>query len=396
MQHDLIKRGRESASAAETCRPVLIVLLFVLALAVPSVQAVEMTSLYTVEVPLDPDDPDAESSAFRTALTEVLIRVTGTTAAADSEELALLFPNPRRLVRQYRPGPDNTLVISLDGDEIERVLRQMGTTVWGSDRPLTIIWLAVDWGLGDREIVAADDPDRLPGDRRSIDRNRLLRERVKTVARRRGLPIVFPLLDIEDLQKIGFIDIWGGFDDPLLEASARYEATSILVGRIRPDDIQQPRWTWYVADQRFAWPGEPEEAINQLADALASRDAIRGDQEVETIELTISGINSVPAFGQVQRYLENLRVVDNLMISSAASDRITYSVEVQGGSERLNSVLALSRFLERADDEYFIDDNSFGMDRKQNNRSLEYQYLPGPPTTQGGEVDLIPGPDPEN
>ncbi len=374
----------------------LIGLLSILVWAVPSVQAVEMTSLYTVEVPLDPDDPDAESSAFRAALAEVLIRVTGTTAAADPEQLALLFPNPQNLVIQYRPGADNSLVVSLDGDEIERILRQAGATVWGVDRPLTIIWLAVDWGLGDREIVAADDPGRVPGDRRSIDRNRLLRERVLAVAARRGLPIVFPLLDTEDLQKIGFIDIWGGFDDPLLEASARYEAASILVGRIRPDDIQQPRWTWYIADQRFTWPGEPEEAINQLADALAARDAMRGNQEVETIELTISGINSVPAFGQVQRYLENLRVVDSLMIRSAASDRVTYVVEVQGGSERLNSVLALSRFLQRADKEFFIDGTSFGMDRRPNNRSLEYQYLPAAATGRSGEVGQMPGPDPES
>ena len=375
----------------------IMIVLFVAVLAVPQAHAVEMTSLYTVEVPLDPDDIDAQANAYRAALIEVLVRVTGSTAIAEAETMASIFPNPRQFVRQYRPGPDNTLVVSLDGPEIERLLRQSGATVWGTDRPLTVIWLAVDWGMGDREIVAADDPDRISADGRSIDRNRLLRERVQAVATRRGLPVVFPLLDIEDLQNIGFIDIWGGFDEPLLAASARYEAPSVLVGRIRPEDMQPPRWTWYLDGQRFAWPGQPEEAIDQLADALAARDAIRGDQEAEIIEVTISGIHSVSAYGQVQRYMENLRVIQKLSLKSVASDRITYEVEVQGGVERLDSVLGRSSMLERDGRAYAINGSSFRMNSNPvaRPRGLEYIFRPAPKPLSEIDPDFAPDPNPE-
>jgi hypothetical protein len=175
--------------------------------------AVEMTSLYTVQVPLESNDPDSLNFAFQAALTEVLVRVTGTTAVVDSEEIAQLFPDPDTYVQRFTRGPDNTLVVSLDGPTIENVLRQTGANVWGTDRPLTLIWLAVDWGQGEREIVAADNPERMSGDARSIDRNRLLRERVAEVASHRGIPVLFPLLDTEDLENISFSDIWGGFDD---------------------------------------------------------------------------------------------------------------------------------------------------------------------------------------
>jgi hypothetical protein len=255
---------------------------------------------------------------------------------------------------------------------------------------LTIIWLAVDWGSGDREIVAADDPDRVSADGRTIDRNRLLRERVQAVAIRRGLPIVFPLLDAEDLQNIGFSDIWGGFDDPLLEASARYGAPSVLVGRIRPDDMQPPRWTWYLDGQRFAWPGQPEEAIDQLADALAARDAIRGGQEVESIKLTISGINSVVAYGRVQQYLENLRGVQRLVISSVAADRIVYVVQMQGGAERLGSMLAQSSMLERGGQDYIVDGSAFGMNNRRG-EALEFKYRP--PATPAMDANPAFAPD---
>ena len=312
--------------------------------------AVEMNSLYTVVVPLDPNDRDPRKLAYQTALTEVLVRVTGTTAVAESEQIAELFPNPVRYVLQFRPGPDNSLVISLDGRAIEKVLRQMGgAPIWGSDRPLTLIWIAVDWGQGEREIVAANDEERMPGDARSIDRNRLLHERISDIASRRGIPVLFPLLDTEDLESIVFSDIWGGFDDILLQASARYAAESILVGRIRAESRQENRWIWYHAGERENWYGEPEDMIHRLADSLAALYVISGRDPIDTIRLTISGINSVSAFGRVQRFIENLRGVDEIMIDTVVGDRIVYAVRMQGGPDRLQRALELSNLLELVD-----------------------------------------------
>ena len=398
MHTDKPNLGRILASAAFLCRGAVLASLLLAGFVIGQVAgAVEVASLYTAEVPFDRSAPNARENAYRAALSEILVRITGTTAAAESEDLAANFPNPARFVTQFRPGADDTLVVSMDGPEIERVLRQAGATVWGSERPLTIVWLAVDWGLGEREIVAADDADSLPGAARSIDRNRLLRERVQEVATRRGIPVVFPLMDTEDLQNIGFSDIWGGFDDQLLEASSRYEAPSVLVGRIRADTVQPPRWTWYLGESRFAWPGAPEQAIDELANALAGRFAFQGDQSLEQIELTISGIDSVEAYGRVQRYMENLRVVDRLAVKSAAPGRITYEVDVQGGIERLESALDLSVMLEKGRVGYAIDTNSFpdrpgarsfDRDLRSPNERLEYRYLGEQPQF---EADPLPG-----
>jgi hypothetical protein len=354
MQIDMTRQGRLTGPMAGICvRPMAGIVQAMIGIAVlwfcATAVAVEMTSLYSVQVPLDPTDPDSRNLAYQTALTEVLVRITGTTAVVDSEEIAALFPNPARYVLQYRPGPDDTLVVSLDGPAIESVLRQTGATIWGSDRPLTLVWLAVDWGQGEREIVAADDPERMSGDARSIDRNRLLRERVAEVAEHRGIPVLFPLLDTEDLENISFSDIWGGFDDLLLQASTRYEAESVLLGRIRPDSLQPNRWTWYHAGESAGWDGEPEDMIHLLADSLAAHYAVSGRAPVDTVRLIISGINSINAFGRVQRFMENLRGIDALMIDTVAGDRIVYELAIQGGTERLQRTLELSNMLELVD-----------------------------------------------
>ncbi len=74
------------------------------------------------------------------------------------------------------------------------------------------------------------------------------------------------------------------------------------------------RWTWFFGPSRTGvdWGGEPEDVVGMLADALAAEFVIGPNQSTDTIQLTISGIDSVVAYGQVQRYMENLRVVDKL------------------------------------------------------------------------------------
>ena len=326
----------------------LLASIVLLAVASDTAFAVEVPDLYAVEVALDPQDPDARQTAERAALLTVLIRITGTTAVSESPEVAELFPNPAQFVLRRSRSADNSEILTLDGEAIERQLRRAALPQWGSNRPLTLVLLAVDWGQGEREIVAAVDADRSPGAARSIDPNRLLRERVDQTATMRGIPLVFPMLDSIDMENLSFTDIWGGFDEPLWQVAERYRADSILVGRIRPDSEQENRWSWYHAEERRVWTGDPEFVVNLLADSMAVLYAVGGDAAVEEIRVTIGGVNSVAAYAEVQRMMENLRGVDRLVVKSASADTITYRVSLQGGAERLDRELQLSGLLERA------------------------------------------------
>lgn len=345
---------------------------------------VEIESLYTVEVPFDRQGPDGRSNAYKRAVGEVLVRVTGVENAADAEDFLALFPNPARYVLQFRPGKNDSLVVSLDGPAMERVLRQAGKPVWGSDRPLTVVWLAVDWGGGEREIVAADASDPTLAASQSIDRNRLLRERLKAVARRRGIPLVFPLVDTQDLESLSFSDIWGGFDDAVMQASRRYGARSVLVGRIRAEEAFRDRWTYYFGDQERQWSGSPEIAVNELADLIASQFAYRGDAPVETVDLTISGIDSIFAYGDVERFLRNLSVIDSYRVDTADGDEILFRIKVQGGRDRLAAALEFSGILERNN---WLDASGF-YETTSNAPSLDFVYRPYTPDASTGSINL--------
>jgi hypothetical protein len=345
-------------------------LILLLALIAAPIGAVEVASLYSAQVSFDQEENDPRALAYRAALAEVLLRVSGSELGSDPEMIELLFPNPASYVVQFRPGADDTLWVSFDGDAIARVLRKSGQTVWGSDRPLTLIWLAVDWGQGEREIIGADDAQRRRDEARSIDRNRLLRERVLELAERRGLPIVFPLLDTTDLQSVSFSDIWGGFDDALLGASERYEAHSILVGRIRPESSQRNRWSYYFGDEYRTWTGEPEFVVGLVADLLGEEFAISGNAPVESVDLTVAGIATVEAYGAVQKLLSEVNVIESYSIAQVEGGRIRYRVNALGGAERLSRALRFNGLIEQNG----FDGSRFPPDAL--NSSLEFFYSP--------------------
>lgn len=311
--------------------------------------ATEMSDLYTVQVILDTEADDPRDKAYRAALAQVLVKITGSQAAAMSPELAQLFPNPSRYVLQFRPADENSILISFDGQALENALRAAGQPVWGKDRPMTLIWLAIDRGNGEREIVAAEDLDQVQGATRSIDPNQLIRERVLDVAARRGIPVVLPLLDAVDQASVSFSDIWGGFDDQLLQASKRYGTNSILVGRLRLAGAQRIRWSYYWAGETQQWTDDLEDTIHRLADYQASQFAFAGNRPLTNIALRVSGIYSPAGFVRLENYLRSVSMIDSIAITQVQADRIEYSLQLRAETLRLVRTLNTGGVLEQVE-----------------------------------------------
>ena len=333
-----------STTAVRASLRVLIVAVFLTG-CVPA-GAAEVVSLYTAEVAVDREAPDPRADAYRIALFDVLLRVSGGDLARDPELIDALFPDPAAYVVRFRPGPDDTLFVTFDGEALEEVLKSAGQTVWGSDRPATLVWLAVDWGDGEREILGADDPLRSVEDERAADRYRLLRERVLKLAERRGLPLLLPLLDAEELGRVTFADIRGGFDEIVLDSSTRYDVSSVLIGLVDASGRQSGRWRHYLGTERTAMLGEPEQVMPQVADRLSRAFAVRGDAPLRTVVLTMSGVETVDAFGELQQRLGGIAAIERFAVEEVVGDTIRYSVDVRGGAERLARALRFAGFLE--------------------------------------------------
>ena len=176
---------------------------------------------------------------------------------------------------------------------------------------------------------------------------------------------MFPLLDTTDLQSVTFTDVWGGFDDLILDASERYDVDSVLIGRVRPATSQRSRWTYYFSGAQTPMTGTPEIVVGQIADLLAAEFAIGGDTPVETVALNVSGVVSIEAYGRVQRILKEVTLIEGYTVTEVAGDRVTYRVDARGGADRLGRALRFNGLVEQE-----ITDFS------QPESTLEFYYSP--------------------
>ncbi len=127
--------------------------------------------LYSVTVPYAGEN----ETAFRQAMRDVLVRVTGRRDAPELENLAPLVAQASRYVASYRRAGGNQLAVTFDGAAIEKAVDASGLAFWGNERPVTLVWLAIDRGGGRRALVSASDT--------SAEKSR-----IDTNAERRGLP----------------------------------------------------------------------------------------------------------------------------------------------------------------------------------------------------------------
>ena len=316
-------------------------------LAVHSVSAVPVADLYSGEAQLESGSAGDLEPAFTRALGNVLIKVTGRREAGQLPFVMALAPNPTVLVQQYRVEEDGTVWARFDPEALRRALDEAGQPIWGQERPETLVWLAMDMGGGERMMVNAVAEGEAPGGRGSSEEDplALARQILEDTAGARGLPVVLPLMDSEDLAAVSFADIWGDFSEPVLAASQRYGIGAILVGRSRgAPDRARVRWSFYLGDERTDWTGDLADGPHGAADFMAARLATYADT-AGRLMVVVTGVDSLEDYARVLTYLENLDAVENLEVRTVAADSVEFSILVRGSAEQLDRAIRLKSVL---------------------------------------------------
>ena len=309
-------------------------------------------NLYTITVPLNPRvaRPQvlrADADFDRFAMGELLIRLTGRLDAPTHPALLDLVRDAGRFVVQ-RGNPDReNLLIVFDSLGLQQALTARNQPVWGEERPLTLLWVAIDGGPGERGILAAS-PSPAPGSETVEAAASALREELLEAANQRGLPISLPLMDVQDLNAVDFIDVWGNFSERLNHASERYAPDAVLSGRIRlgEEGIETARWTLLRGGNLRPLPGVAvRSGLDDLADLYALE--FSGIGGATRARLVVSGVESLDDYGRVMSYLESLSVLQSIQLEQLVGTEMTLRVEARGGALVLNRVLALGDVLSR-------------------------------------------------
>lgn len=279
-----------------------------------------------------------QQAAFQDALSDVLVRVTGRRDAPSLPGLSNMIGDAARYVSSYRRASAGRMTVTFDGDAIERAVAGADLPFWGEQRPLTLVWLAVDRGGGQRGLVTSG---AVSGERKVVE----------ATAAQRGLPLAWPsAAGGEDVRR-RLEQVWSGDEAALAAAAERYGADGVLIGRA----VASGRGK-YSVDWSFVGAGAPievrgglEDGVQAAADRYASRYASVSAARRTDLLVTVQGIETVGQYAEVSRYLESLGVVRGVTLKEVRSDAIVFELSVRGDLATLQREAISGGHLSRAD-----------------------------------------------
>ncbi|MDC8831171.1 DUF2066 domain-containing protein [Alteromonas gilva] len=185
-------------------------------------QASSAIDLSSGKVPVKDKSSQTLRGATKSALDQVLIKLTGQEDITRYQTIESIRANSDRFLRAYRFAAEQEqlyLVAEFDQRLIENALIEQGLPIWGSRRPDALMWLVVENEEGRRRIVEDSSVGALA-------------QTIRKQADKRGVPMSLPLMDLDDTLNITGYDVWGLFPGQLIQAASRYSVDYVLAGRI--------------------------------------------------------------------------------------------------------------------------------------------------------------------
>jgi hypothetical protein len=321
----------------------------------PVFAAGDVRNLYEAQIDVVDREPGVRTEAFGLALMQVAIKVSGRRGAAANPVIVEAIKSPGRFVQQFRydnvapasadgespQSPALTLWVQFDAPAVDALIREAGMPVWGRVRPSLLVLVAIESAAG-RELLSSDDAGGWG-------------EFIRRIGAERAVPLVLPLMDLEDRSRLRASDVWAGFEDNVQAAAQRYESEGVLLGRAyerRPNNWEA-RWRLLLEGGRHEWldQGEGLDAVllagvHEGADRLASRFGGVTDTTVASgVEVNVTGIRSLRDYARTLQYLDALDEVSRVDVTSVNRDSVSFRVDARGGRETVRQVIALGHIL---------------------------------------------------
>ena len=230
-----------------------------------AVFALEVRGLYEVEVVAQSQAVGDRDKAIQAGLRIVLGRILVEPDLWLDDNAQLLLAKAKDYVREYQfaltgvagasEAPARVLRILFDEQKLQALLRSSKLGLWNEIRPETLLWMVVE-EQGKRLFFNPEKMSQL---------NIALRHASKL----QGVPILLPLMDIEEQSMLSVAEVLSPYPHPLLDISERYEAVSILVGLIvSRNGCWQTEWAHYFDQRIQQWQGACKPLNQALLDGL--------------------------------------------------------------------------------------------------------------------------------
>lgn len=319
--------------------------------------AVLVEDLYSVTLPIADQTVSLRLESFQEAFQQVIVKISGSDEAFQRPEFEQARSAASRYVRQFSYLQEeaesddllglNQLTIKIDFETnlIEELLRRYGYPVWGSERPTTLMVIAYD--VNERVSLVSDEASP-----QIIDQ-------LDQLANKHALPVIFPLLDLEDLSLVDRVDVQARNFNKGNVLRSRYDADALLMGQIQGRSGEGWRGEWEVrfGEQIFQWEfqaGSRTEAIQQavahLAKVLALEYALesQGGSD-QPVLISISSVYGIEGLISTRAYLESLSAVEFAQAVTVSPDTVTFRLSMLNEVADLQRLIELGNRLEQVD-----------------------------------------------
>ncbi len=330
-------------------------------------QGAVVAGLYEASVPVPDQSAAARRVALQQALAAVLVKITGERTAGGVPALANLIQDPNQFLQQYRyeQAPTNgsgapatyydltrtgapaialtglLLSAKFDSEVLDQAVRAAHEPLWGQERPVTLVWLALQDG-SKQSIVSSGS-------------NSAIVQATNSAASQRGVTLIFPNMDAVDQQAIGIPDISNDIASRIQQASQRYKPDAILVGSIYMTTPGQyaARWQLTAGAQSQTWSTPPgdfasvaADGVQTTADHYAQWFAVAANAlGMNGITVSVSGIGNVAAYAKVLAYLSGLTPVKSAQVTRVDNQTVYFSLDTRGDTSNLQHAVLLGGLL---------------------------------------------------
>jgi hypothetical protein len=309
----------------------------------PQIWAAEVSKLDEADIVVASRANDVKAKALTEALASVFLKNSGTPAVLQHPLVKSQLKQPEVLLTQYGyTEKDGELLLkaNFDHQRIINTLRQANLPVWGRQRPLTLLWLALD--DGPEKVLLADSSASE------------LRQEIELASNNKGIPLLLPVMDLDDLMAVSVTDVRGLFVEPVAKGSERYQADYFAMADLEQQG-NKVNFTVGLFDKTLTngvllpllrqqgqadnIPAATQAVMGLLANYFVSQYAIAATGDGNEAEVTFMGLNKMPQVVALESYLRQLSAIKSIKVSRIKNDAITYQVELFGTDEDLKRLL---------------------------------------------------------
>lgn len=300
------------------------------------------SELYEVQIPFQSSAEANTAQAFSEGFQILLTRLTANPKISDLEQTKKA--SVKDYLQQYKTSltpQGKMLVLSFNEQAIDNFLKTLDQPLWMTDRPVTLMWVVLD----NKTLLSSSAPHETM-------------QTIESIMNEYALPVLFPIYDLEDINKVTVADITANNFSAIKIASHRYRSDVVLVGHIdATKNSLEAQWSLYMENTApIDWtvkantmPDVLRQSILQLLPNLSTYFKENTVLDSGKIALDVENIHDLQDYTEALKHLKNIRSIASIETQKITANQSRFVIELRDSKDRLLRALdRSSHFLVKA------------------------------------------------